>query len=496
VGERSSPPRRRRPLLVRQLFDDAYLTADRVLDRGQTHAFRLLWFFLPDTSIARDLRFQQILASRFLSDAGQQALAYGALIAIARSGGSALELALVGVASLLPAATLGLYGGTVADALPKRVALSLIYNLQAIFCFLVPFFAGTDLLPVLALVFAVNALGQVSGPTESSVVPLVASHEQLASAASLINLASSAGTAFGTALLAPILVRVVGVDAVMYIAGVLLLFASSRVFDLPTRQHRRRLNWRRPNIDAVATLRWLAQQPAVTTMVILGVVSGTANVVLQTLAPRYVVAALHVDAANAVYVFAPSAAGLVVALVLAPTLMRIYGERLSALTGFLITSVALLMLGLVDQVTPAIDGANPLQVLENVGVDLTPRLRTAALLALPLGFGVSLTTTSVQTYINRRIPHDFQGRAFALQSSLKSAVAIGPLLTLGAAAGAFGVEQVLIAAPFALLATGYALVQLSVRFAGLAPPSQLGVFASFWEEPPEVERTEGQAGSV
>ncbi len=190
------------------MFGDAYQRADNMLDRGQRHAFRWLWFFLPETSVAKDLRFQQVVASRFFSDAGQQAVAYGALIAVARSGGSALDLALIGMAGLLPPALLGLYGGAVADALPARVALAGIYNLQALFCFLVPFFAGTDLWAIFALILAVNILGQVSGPTESAVLPLVANEEQLASATSLVHLGSSAGTAFGTALLAPVLVRV------------------------------------------------------------------------------------------------------------------------------------------------------------------------------------------------------------------------------------------------------------------------------------------------
>ena len=95
--------------LVRQFFEDAYSRADRLLDRGQHQVFRFLWFFLPDTSIARDLRFQQVMASRFLSDAGQQALAYGALIASARSGGSALDLAIIGSAALLPPALVSEY---------------------------------------------------------------------------------------------------------------------------------------------------------------------------------------------------------------------------------------------------------------------------------------------------------------------------------------------------------------------------------------------------
>lgn len=480
MRERFSPQLPRLPFL-RQFVDEAYFTADRVLDRGQTHVFRVLWFFLPETSIARDLRFQQVMASRFLSDAGQQALAYGALIAVARSGGSAFDLALIGVAALLPPAVLGLYGGAVADALPKRVALALVYNFQAALCFLVPLLADTDLWSLFVLIFAVNTLGQVSGPSESSVLPLVASEEQLASSASLVHLASSAGTAFGAALLAPVLVLVFDVESVMYVAGVLLLLASSRVFDLSTGEPQGKINWR-PNVRAVATLQWLARQPAVSTMIFVGVLSGTAHIVLQTLAPRYVVATLHVDAANAVYVFAPSAVGLLAALAAGPSLMKRRGERVAALVGFLVTCGALVLLGRIGDVASVVDPVNPLRALELVGIDLSTRLRTAALLALPLGFGVALTTTSVQTYVNRRVPLGHQGRAFALQGTLKNGIAIVPLLTLGGAASAFGVEDVLIVSPFVLLALAYLLVQLSIRFAGLAPPSNLEVLSSYWQE--------------
>jgi hypothetical protein len=102
----------------RRIFDRAYSQADSILDRGQGRVFRLLWFFLPDTSVAKDLRFQAVFASRFLSDAGQQALAYGALIAVVRDGGTAFDAVLVG----LGAAAAGDAGltGAVADALPKR----------------------------------------------------------------------------------------------------------------------------------------------------------------------------------------------------------------------------------------------------------------------------------------------------------------------------------------------------------------------------------------
>ncbi|HKZ51516.1 MAG TPA: MFS transporter, partial [Dehalococcoidia bacterium] len=443
---------------VQKLFDDAYLGADRVLDYGQMRVFRLLGFFIPAPSLAREPRFEQILASRFLSDAGQQALAYGALVAVVRAGGSAFDAALIGVAMLVPSALFGLHGGAVADALPKRLALAAAYNLQALLCFVVPLILGTGLPYLLLLVFAVNTLAQVSTPTESAVLPLVASQAELASAASLVNLASAAGSGFGTALLAPLLVRAFGVEIVLYMAGALLLLAASRVFDLPTGEGRPKVQWAIPRARVRAAAGWLLHQPALTTMIIVGALAGTANIVLQTLAPRYVQSVLLVDAADTVYVFAPSAVGLVVALLAAPSLMELWGERRVALLGFSVVAVSLFLLGLVGQVAGIVDPINPIRILELAGIELSQRLRTAGLLAVPTGFGVALAATCVQTYVNRRVPLRYQGRSFAIQGSLKSGASIVPLLALGAAASAVGVEKVLLASPVLLLALASILV--------------------------------------
>jgi len=474
--------RRRLGKEARQRLDDGYTRLNLQLSRAQGQVFRFLWLFLPEPSVARKLRFQHMVASRFLSEAGQQSVMYGALVAVARGGGSALELALVGVAALVPGAALGLYGGAVADALPKRVALAMVYALQAALCFIVAITAATHLGEMLLLIFAVNALGQVSGPTESSMLPLLASKEELASAASLVNLAAAFGAAFGAALLAPVLVRAVGVEEVLYVAGALLLLAASRVFILPRGEGRRRATWAVPQVQVRGAVEWLARYPAVATMMVVAVVGGTANTVVQTLAPRYVVSVLHTDAADTAYVFAPSAAGLVLALVAAPSLMRAFGERMAALAGFFVAAACLMLLGLVGEVVPVLDPVNPIGVLSVVGIDLNERLRTASLLAMPLGFGIALTATSVQTYLNRRVPLSYQARTFAMQAALRSGAAIVPLVALGVAASAFGVEKVLIASPVVLVLVAVALVELSFRFGGRARTTQLEVLESFWEE--------------
>ena len=94
------------------------------------------------------------MASRFLSDLALQALLFGVLIASVRNGGDAFEAAIIGVAYLLPGAVLGLFGGSIADALPKRAALVVAYLLMGALCFSLPLFLGFQLRGMLAVLLA------------------------------------------------------------------------------------------------------------------------------------------------------------------------------------------------------------------------------------------------------------------------------------------------------------------------------------------------------
>jgi Na+/melibiose symporter-like transporter len=219
-------------------------------------------------------------------------------------------------------------------------------------------------------------------------------------------------------------------------------------------------------------------------MIVLSVLAGTVNVVLITLAPRYVEAVLGTDAANTAYVFAPTVLGVLTALLFAPLIIRHRGERATANIALFLAAASLFLLGIVDQVGAVVDAVNPMHATSLLGIHLNERTRTAGLLAVPLAFGVSLTATAVQTYINRRVPIPFQGRTFALQGSLRNGAAIFPLITMGAAAGALGADVVLLLSPVLLLVVGYGLVLASFRLSGLRSPGQLTVLESFWEEPP------------
>lgn len=451
-----------RPQVVRNVA-----RLNRVIDYWQAGLFRVLWLVLPPESLLRRWRFQALIVSRFLTDIALQALLYGALIATARGGGTALDAAGLGVAVLLPGVALGLYGGAIADALPKRAALALAYLGMAAACFAVAWTGDAGFWSLATVLFIVRALHQVSQPSEASAVPLTTDAAELASANSMMALASSAGEVVGKALLAPVLVRAYGVRSVITAAGLLFLLAATRVFDLSFEGERGRVEEAdeaeaRPEpSETGSALRWLMESPDVLWMLLLAAIASTVGVVLGILGPEYVSAVLGVDPANALYVFLPAALGLIAALAAAPPLIHRFGERRVATIGFAAASVAIAGLGLVDLVAPLVD---PLLVWRPRG--LTEEVAAAGLFSLPLGVGTTLAAAATQTYVGRYVPPEIHGRAFALLGVLKDGLAVVPLLAFGWAAGVFGIRPVLVSAPLALFGLAAGVAWLSSWSAG------------------------------
>lgn len=455
------------------------------LDAGQRRVFRVLWFMVPPGSVVWNVQFQALLASRFLSDVALQALLYSVLIDRARSGGGAVDAALIGVAFLLPGVVLGMYGGAVADALPKRAALAGAYVTMGALAFLIPGLFGTELLPLLAVLFAVRVAYQVSQPSEASTLPLVATESELASATSFLAFVSSAGEVVGKALLAPVIVVLWGVRVVTVVASLLFLLSATRVLDLrlgsaPSRRGAGGEGARPGRLSARAEvgryaragqsllltmhgatremLPWLAGQPAVLWTLLLAAMASTVSVAVGILGPQYTSEVLGVDPENALYVFAPAALGLVVALAVAPLAIRLVGERISAVAGFASAAAGMAALGAVGAVTERVGGL----VVDIPGVP--DEVEIAALLSIPLGFGLTLAAASAQTYVSKYVPPAIQGRTFALLGVLKDGLAGAALLLLGVVADAVGTARVLTIAPIALVALAWAVTWIAGRF--------------------------------
>jgi MFS family permease len=451
--------------------------------RREAETFRFLSHFFPDTSVIHSRRMQHLLFSKALSDAARDAAKYAALVAVVSSNGSVFESSLMTVAMLLPTALFGLYAGEVADSLPKRTVIAGAYALAAASCFLIPTIFGTQMGPLVALVFLVTVFGNLASPAEDSVVPLVASEKQVASATSMLGLASSLGTGFGMALLAPLLLKLTSVRLVLYVAGLLLMVAATRVLHTYTKRDVGTGVLRLSRKTYANTFTWLFAHPSVATMVGVSVLAGVANVFMAALAPVYVRDVLGSDPADTVYVMGPAGIAATASLLIAPVLIQWRGERVTAVFGFALVVTALVALGLVERnIATVIDPLNPLRLGERIGLSLSPSVRTAAWLCVPLGLGSGLTTNAVKIYINRRVPLAFQGRTFAAQNVLQSGIAIIPLLAASGIASVVGVSTVLVLTPLAIYGLILLLIALSRRFGGEPVTPRGLVFSTFWEE--------------
>jgi MFS family permease len=457
---------------------------DVLVGKPQRGVFAILGLFLPDTSVARKIKFQHLLTAKFLADAGRDSVKYAAIVGVIYNGGGAFASSLIGLASLIPGVVFSLYGGAVSDSLPKRTALTIAYGTDVALLILVPLLFPDSNLVYFMLVFAVTTLTQIASPAEQTLVPLVTSDEQLATANSIMGMVSSIGTAFGTAILAPILLKAFGTEAVFYISAGLLLAAMSRVIYVDTPGDLQRRKFIKPKGTFMKAVRWLARNRAIGTMVAVSAIAGMGYTIMSTLAPTYVNDVLDQDPANTVYIMGIAGVGMTISLFLVPTLIGRFGERWVAGIGFLILCVSLVGLGLVNSgVLEFLTPINPFHWINELfdRMNINEKTEIAMLIAFPLGVGAGMTDNSVKTYLNRRVPVVYQGRTFATRNLSESALTIPPLLGVSALAVWFGISSVLFIMPVVFYFVVLALLRVSAALSDEETPEEGGVFKTYWE---------------
>jgi MFS family permease len=191
---------------------------------------------------------------------------------------------------------------------------------------------------------------------------------------------------------------------------------------------------------------------------------------------------LHTDPADAVYVFAPGSLAALAALAIGPKIIDRTGERRLTAGAILMASAGLFSLAFIDQLAPVLAPASPANVARLFGAQPSDALLAASHVSVFTGFATSLSALAVQTYLNRRVPALQQGRVFGLQSMLASAVAIVPLIGLGAAAEATSVRAILFWVPWLVLAVMYGLLVAASRMTGRERPRGREVFDSYWHD--------------
>jgi MFS family permease len=383
-----------------------------------------------------------------------------------------------------------------ADSAPKRRVLYLAFIVQAAACFLLPPLVGTEVGALLVLIFLTSALSQVISPGLKSVVAIVATPEQVATTGALVNVVGSIGSAIGSSFLAPILIKVSGIDAVLYVTGALFLLGALRIRKLPEAeadgakslsQNIKSLDWKPRALSLRFNAEWIVAHGPVASMVLIRIFCAALFEGFNSLIPVYVREVLHEDPANSVYIFAPAGIGYLLGAVGGPWLIHWLGERKLAILSVFLMAIGSLLLGSIGAVDTFFARFSPLRLLEPfVDLNLSDAVLAAGVIAIPTNLGSTASGQAVQVYINKRVPVMQQGGIFGLQSVQQNAFNLAAVLLLGVIASLAGPQYIFLMAPFIVGVIVLGMVRYSLRHL-TGERAKFGAGAAFLTQEPDAD---------
>lgn len=154
---------------------------------------------LSPFSVFRNRNFSLLWTGELISTMGTALSSLAASIYIFKLTNSALSVGLMLMATAAPSLLVGLFAGVFVDRFDRKKIMIAADLIRALLILLVPFLVQLNILWLYAIIIVNSAIGQFFDPAHESVLPEVATDEELAAANSLIAISSFGATAVGFA---------------------------------------------------------------------------------------------------------------------------------------------------------------------------------------------------------------------------------------------------------------------------------------------------------
>lgn len=151
-------------------------------------------------AVFKNRNFSLLWTGQLVSTIGSALTSLAASIYVYRLTGSALSVGLMLMATAAPSLLVGLFAGVFVDRYDRKKIMITADILRAVLILLVPVLAPLNVIWLYVIVMMTSAIGQFFDPAHESVLPEVASDEELAAANSLIAISSFGSTAVGFAM--------------------------------------------------------------------------------------------------------------------------------------------------------------------------------------------------------------------------------------------------------------------------------------------------------
>jgi CRP-like cAMP-binding protein/sugar phosphate permease len=154
---------------------------------------------LSPFAVFRNRNFSLMWSGQLISTIGSALTSLAASIYVFRLTDSALSVGLMLMATAAPSLLVGLFAGVFVDRYDRKKIMITADLIRAVLVVLIPFLVPINIIWLYIIVMLTSAIGQFFDPAHESVLPEVASDEELASANSLMAISSFGSTAVGFA---------------------------------------------------------------------------------------------------------------------------------------------------------------------------------------------------------------------------------------------------------------------------------------------------------
>lgn len=175
-------------------------------------------------AVFRNRNFALLWTAQLVSTIGSALTSLAASILVYRITGSALSVGLMLMATAAPSIFLGLFAGVFVDRYDRKRIMIAADLVRAVLVVTIPFFVESNIAWLYIIVLLTSSVGQFFEPAQASVLPEVASDQELAAANSLMAISSFGATAVGFA--ASGLLAQISIEWAFYIDALTFLISA------------------------------------------------------------------------------------------------------------------------------------------------------------------------------------------------------------------------------------------------------------------------------
>jgi MFS transporter, DHA3 family, macrolide efflux protein len=176
-------------------------------------------------AVFRNRNFSWMWSGQLVSTIGTALTSLAASIYVYRMTGSAASVGLMLMATAAPSLVVGLIAGVFVDRFDRRRIMIAADLIRAVLVFSIPFLVPLNIAWLYIIVALSSAVGQFFDPAHESVLPEVASEQELAAANSLMAISSFGATAVGFAA-SGLIAAAADIRWAFYLDAVTFLFSA------------------------------------------------------------------------------------------------------------------------------------------------------------------------------------------------------------------------------------------------------------------------------